>query len=67
MKSLFLKHVVSEVGLDHIQVVQERAERFGNQDFDVVLARGVAPLETLWELSASTKSEYLPLRAISSS
>ena len=53
MKSLFLKHVVSEVGLDHIQVVQERAERFGNQDFDVVLARGVAPLETLWELSVS--------------
>ncbi len=53
-KVTFLRHVIDELGLTQIDVVQGRAEELGrNQQyraqFDLVTARAVAPLNTLVE------------------
>lgn len=53
-KVRFLQHVIGALGLAHIQVVQGRAEEVARQNnhrgqYDLVLARAVAPLSTLAE------------------
>ncbi|MEM7534972.1 MAG: 16S rRNA (guanine(527)-N(7))-methyltransferase RsmG [Chloroflexota bacterium] len=53
-KIRFLQEVVQQLGLEHVQVVQGRAEELGRQpayrgQFDLVTARAVAPLNTLVE------------------
>lgn len=50
----FCTHVVKGLGLDHVEVVQGRAEDIGQdvnhrQSYDVALARAVAPLSVLVE------------------
>lgn len=55
-KAVFLNHLVQKLGLDGVEVVVGRAEEVGHQSeyrerFDIVLARGVAPLPTLVELT----------------
>lgn len=51
----FLKHLSSELGLNHVEFVHARAEEFGQnpvyrENFDVVTARAVARLSVLAEL-----------------
>lgn len=47
-RTTFLDEVVTELGLDHVQVVRGRAEDLhGQAAFDVVTSRAVAPLERL--------------------
>lgn len=47
-RTTFLDEVVSELGLDHVEVVRARAEELhGRRTFDAVTARAVAPLERL--------------------
>lgn len=51
----FLKHLSSELGLNHVEFVHARAEEFGQnpvyrEKFDVVTARAVARLSVLAEL-----------------
>ncbi len=47
-RTTFLDEVVSELGLAHVDVVRARAEDLhGQQTFDVVTSRAVAPLERL--------------------
>ena len=47
-RTTFLDEVVTELGLDHVQVVRGRAEDLhGAETFDVVTSRAVAPLERL--------------------
>ena len=47
-RTTFLDEVVAELGLDHVEVVRGRAEDLhGEQSFDVVTSRAVAPLERL--------------------
>ena len=53
-KAAFLKHMVSLLGLGHVQVITARAEEAGQapeyrQQYDVVLARAVARLPILVE------------------
>ena len=55
-KARFLEAAVAELGLDGAAVVAERAERLGQdpayrERFDVVLARALAPLRVLAELT----------------
>jgi len=55
-KADFLRHITTRLGLDGVGVVVGRAEYIGHQapyreGFDLVLARGVAPLATLVELT----------------
>jgi 16S rRNA (guanine527-N7)-methyltransferase len=55
-KVRFVQHVVSELGLETAQTVHGRAEDIGHHpdyraQFDLVTARGVAPLPTLIELT----------------
>ncbi len=55
-KADFLRHITARLGLDDVEVVAGRAEDIGRQapyreGFDLVLARGVAPLATLVELT----------------
>ncbi len=59
-KTLFLKRVVRELGLQNVSVCHGRAETFSQEntaDFDVVIARAVAPLSTLWLWSAPLLAE----------
>lgn len=53
-RSTFLDEVVTDLGLDHVQVVRARAEEYaaGTPDHDAVVARAVAPLSRLvgWAL-----------------
>ena len=54
MKALFLEEVVRVLGLQHVQVIQERAENLAgrlSEKFDFVLARAVADLASLWTWS----------------
>ncbi len=47
-RTTFLDEVVSELGLDHVEVVRGRADELhGRRTFDVVTSRAVAPLERL--------------------
>ena len=47
-RTTFLDEVVSELGLDHVEVVRGRAEDLhGRRTFDVVTSRAVAPLDRL--------------------
>lgn len=53
-KVTFLRHLVEQLGLQNVAVVQGRAEELGHQtayrgQFDLVAARAVAPLNTLAE------------------
>lgn len=53
-KITFLRHVIEQLGLTEIEVVQGRAEEVGRNNafrakFDIVTARAVAPLNTLVE------------------
>ena len=55
-KTTFLNHVKQKLGFDEIQVVNGRAEEVVHrskyrEQFDLTLARGVAPLATLVELT----------------
>ena len=55
-KARFLSSVAQTLGLDNVRVLQERAETLGRQRehrdaSDVLVARAVAPLPTLLELS----------------
>lgn len=55
-KTAFLNHLKQKLGLDDIEVVTGRAEEIAHQGqyrerFDLVLARAVAPLATLAELT----------------
>lgn len=47
-KARFCRHAAGELGLDNVQVVQDRVERYAPQaPFDTVIARGFADLATL--------------------
>lgn len=47
-RTTFLDEVVSELELDHVEVVRARADELhGHRTFDVVTSRAVAPLERL--------------------
>ncbi len=47
-RTTFLEEVVSDLGLDQVEVVRGRAEELhGTREFDVVTSRAVAPLEKL--------------------
>lgn len=53
-KTQFLRQVAAELGLDAVKVLRERAEVLGHEphmreQFDLVVARAVAPLATLAE------------------
>jgi len=55
-KATFLNHIVRTLDLDSVWVYSERSETLAHDptfrnNFDVVLARGVAPLRTLVELT----------------
>lgn len=55
-KAVFLEHIKQRLGLDDVEIVVGRAEQVAHQSqyrerFDIVLARGVAPLPTLIELT----------------
>ena len=55
-KAAFLNHIVQTLGLELVNVYSERSEILAHDpslrsNFDVVLARGVAPLRTLVELT----------------
>ena len=55
-KAVFLNHIVQTLGLELVNVYSERSETLAHDpslrsNFDVVLARGVAPLRTLVELT----------------
>ena len=55
-KARFLEAAVDALGLDGAEIVAERAERLGQdpayrEEFDIVLARAVAPLPVLAELT----------------
>ncbi|MFI5269836.1 MAG: 16S rRNA (guanine(527)-N(7))-methyltransferase RsmG, partial [Chloroflexota bacterium] len=51
-KARFLEHVVGTLGLDRAHVVAERAESFTDREsFDIVLARALAALPALLELT----------------
>ena len=55
-KAAFLYHLSDKLGLDNVEIVVGRAEDIAHQpkyreNFEVVLARGVAPLVTLVELA----------------
>jgi len=55
-KTAFLRHIVQELGLDGVEVVDGRAEEVAHQagyreKFDIVLSRAVAALPTLVELA----------------
>ncbi|HHL70973.1 MAG TPA: 16S rRNA (guanine(527)-N(7))-methyltransferase RsmG [Bacteroidetes bacterium] len=59
-KTLFLKRVVRELGLQNVSVCHGRAETFSRENtagFDVVIARAVASLSTLWLWSAPLLAE----------
>ena len=47
-RTTFLSEVVSDLGLEHVEVVRGRAEALhGQRRFDIVTSRAVAPLERL--------------------
>jgi len=54
-KLTFLNHLKQKLGLDDIEVINGRAEELAHQiyreSFDLVLARGLAPMPTLAELT----------------
>ncbi len=55
-KAAFLHHLKHKLGLDNVEIVVGRAEEVAHltqyrEKFDIVLARGVAPLPTLVELT----------------
>jgi 16S rRNA (guanine527-N7)-methyltransferase len=54
-KVTFLNHLKQKLGLDDIQIINGRAEELGHQiyreSFDLVLARGLAAMPTLAELT----------------
>ena len=57
----FLKEVISELGLDEVQVLHARAEEYGKVNrckFDLVLARAVSSFNVLLELSAPMMKMY---------
>ena len=51
MKCLFLHHAISEMGCGNVEILHERAENLSDRTFDLVLARAVGSLETLWDLT----------------
>ncbi|MBI4267994.1 MAG: 16S rRNA (guanine(527)-N(7))-methyltransferase RsmG [Chloroflexi bacterium] len=64
-KTDFLRHIQQKLGLNDVEIVAGRAEAVAHlkryrERFDIVLARGVAPLPTLTELT-------LPLCAVGGS
>lgn len=55
-KATFLRHIISLLGMTKVQVFNERSEDLASdpqlrEAFDVVLARGLAPMRTLVELT----------------
>lgn len=56
-KADFLRHAIAELKLDHVRVLNERAERAGQdhknhrEAFDAVVARAVGPLNVIAELT----------------
>ena len=56
-RTLFLREVVDELGLDRVEVVRGRAEELhGQRTFDVVTSRALAPLDRLlgWSMPLVT-------------
>lgn len=51
-KADFLKRVVAELQLKNVDVVWDRAENLAGRQFDLALARGVAPMARLQEIAA---------------
>jgi 16S rRNA (guanine527-N7)-methyltransferase len=67
-KARFLDEAVRELGLENVDVVQERAEIAGHdrdrhrEQYDAVIARAVGPLRTLLEITVPfAKSEGIVL------
>ena len=57
-KISFVKHMIADLGLTNVTAHQARAENFvADQPFDTVLARALASLERLVELSAHLRAE----------
>jgi len=55
-KTVFLKHLCEQLGLDDVEVITGRAEEIARREqyreqFELVLSRAVAPLSTLVELT----------------
>jgi len=51
-KADFLKRVVAELQLEHVEVIWDRAENLASGQFELALARGVAPMARLQEIAA---------------
>jgi len=57
-KVAFVKHMIASLRLKNVTVVQARVENFvADQPFDTVIARALASLERLVELSAHLRAE----------
>lgn len=52
-KTFFVEQLAKELGLKDVYTLTMRAEDYKNEPFDVVLARGVAPLNVLLELACN--------------
>jgi len=55
-KIKFLTHLVSQLGLQGVEIINDRAENLGHNTsyrelFEIVVSRAVAPLPTLYELT----------------
>lgn len=55
-KAVFLRHIVNKLGLENVEIVVGRAEEIARKSeyrekYDIVLARGIAKLATLAELT----------------
>ena len=48
-KAMFLEETVRELGLENVRVINGRAERTANEQFNIVTTRAVASLEKLLE------------------
>ena len=69
MKTLFLRDVVSELGLSRVEVVNQRAEMAAQNEryaarFDYVLSRAVSDLKIVYEWSAGFTSDSACIVAI---
>lgn len=65
----FLNEVIKELGFENIEVIHERAEIFANthrEEYDIVTARAVAPLNILLEYCVplvKVKKYFIPMKA----
>ena len=61
-KSLFLRDVIDTLGIQGLDMIQDRAEnlpnnRKGKRSFDIVTARAVGPLPVLWKMAEPLLNE----------